>query len=128
MQVQQRDIFSNMPKHNHLGLLGIGGDIKNVPKFLGLSNADMSKAANISENSVRLDERIPEGLKNWLLEIAVTCELVAGFFDGDTEKTALWFKLENPALGNISPRDMIRYGRFEKLKKYIFNQINGQIP
>jgi hypothetical protein len=33
----------------------------------------------------------------------------------------LWFKTRNPLLGDISPRDMIRLGRFERLRKFIIN-------
>jgi len=47
--------------------------------------------------------------------------MVADFFNGNTEKTVLWFKTRNPLLGDISPRDMIRLGRFERLRKFIIN-------
>ncbi len=74
------------------------------------------------------DVRIPTELKDLLSEIAIVCELVAEYFNGDATKIALWFKMENPALGGISPRDMIRYGRFKKLKAFIQNQLEGNIP
>jgi hypothetical protein len=35
----------------------------------------------------------------------------------------LWFQTKNPLLGNISPRDMIRYGRYEKLRRFIMNAL-----
>jgi hypothetical protein len=44
---------------------------------------------------------------------------VAGYFEGDIEKTALWFRTPNPMLGNISPRDMIRFGRYKRLLKFV---------
>jgi len=47
------------------------------------------------------------------------CNLVAEFFDGDPVKTALWFRTPNPMLGDMSPRDMIRYGRYKRLQKFI---------
>jgi hypothetical protein len=50
--------------------------------------------------------------------------LVAQFFGGDAAKTALWFKTKNPLLGDISPRDMIRYGRYEKLRRFIMNALD----
>lgn len=121
----QQNIFSNMPKQDYLNLIH---DLANVPKFLNLEKEDVSKAANIAKSSVRYDARIPTELKKLLSEIAVICELVANHFGGDAEKTALWFKMENPALGGISPRDMIRYGRFKKLKSFILNQLEGNIP
>jgi len=32
-----------------------------------------------------------------------------------------WFKARNPLLGDVSPRDMIRLGRYEKLRKFIIS-------
>lgn len=125
MHALQRNLFSNIPKHEHLDLIN---NLINVPKFLDLEKEDISKAANISKASVRYDDRMPGDLKNLLSEIAVVCELVATHFEGDQRKTALWFKMENPALGGISPRDMIRYGRFKKLKVFIQNQLEGNVP
>jgi hypothetical protein len=31
----------------------------------------------------------------------------------------LWFKVPNPLLGDVAPRDMIRFGRYKKLLKFI---------
>lgn len=125
MHAMQHNLFSNIPKHEHLDLIN---NLINVPKFLDLEKEDISKAANISKASVRYDDRMPGDLKNLLSEIAVVCELVATHFEGDQRKTALWFKMENPTLGGISPRDMIRYGRFKKLKVFIQNQLEGNVP
>jgi hypothetical protein len=58
-----------------------------------------------------------------LEEIGITINMVAKFFDGDTDKTVTWFKARNPMLGDVSPRDMIRLGRFERLRKFIINAI-----
>jgi hypothetical protein len=58
-----------------------------------------------------------------LEEIAITVNMVAKFFDGDVDKTVTWFKARNPLLGDVSPRDMIRLGRFERLRKFIINAI-----
>lgn len=52
-------------------------------------------------------------------ELTGLCEQVVGFFEGDVAKTALWFRLRNPLLGDISPRDMIRYGRYAKLQQFV---------
>jgi len=125
MHPQPHNIFSNIPKQEHLNLIH---NLAGVPQFLDLAKDEVSKAANIAKTSVRYDDRIPAELKKLLSEIAVVCERVASYFDGDVEKTALWFKMENPALGGISPRDMIRYGRFKKLKSFIENQLEGNIP
>ena len=56
-------------------------------------------------------------------EIANICGLVAQFFEGNAEKTALWFKTRNPLLGDISPRDMIRFGRYEKLRRFVMEAL-----
>ena len=52
-------------------------------------------------------------------ELTALCEQVVGFFEGDVAKTALWFRLPNPLLGDVSPRDMIRYGRYAKLQQFV---------
>jgi hypothetical protein len=73
--------------------------------------------------SVRYDEKIPKDVFDRLQEIANICELVAQHFSGDVRKTALWFKTKNPLFGNIAPRDMIRYGRYERLRRFITEAI-----
>ena len=58
------------------------------------------------------------------MEIGIICELVAGYFDGDIQKTYLWFTVPNPILG-MSPRDMIRYGRYRKLLRFVKSALAG---
>lgn len=96
-----------------------GLDYKRVTDFLDLNTSELSKIGGVSKQSVRLDSRIPQALKDRLEQIANICALVAEYFDGDIEKTALWFKMPNPMLGDLSPRDMIRYGRYKRLMKFI---------
>ena len=52
-------------------------------------------------------------------ELEQLCEHVVGFFEGDVNRAALWFRLPNPLLGDVSPRDMIRYGRYAKLQQFV---------
>ena len=52
-------------------------------------------------------------------ELEQLCEQVVEFFEGDVAKTALWFRLPNPLLGDVSPRDMIRCGRYAKLQEFV---------
>lgn len=52
-------------------------------------------------------------------ELEQLCEHVVGFFEGDVNRAALWFRLPNPLLGDLSPRDMIRYGRFARLREFV---------
>lgn len=52
--------------------------------------------------------------------------LVNSFFK-DPQKTLTWMNSENPLLGGLSPIEMILIGRTEKLKKFIKNQLEGNI-
>ena len=52
-------------------------------------------------------------------ELEQLCEQVVEFFEGDVAKAALWFRLPNLLLGDISPRDMIRHGRYAKLQAFV---------
>lgn len=92
-----------------------------VPDVLGLKKEDVSRIASVSVKSVRYDDSMPEQMLERLEEIGTTINLVAGFFAGDADKTVAWFKARNPLLGDVSPRDMIRLGRFERLRKFIVN-------
>ncbi len=96
---------------------------KAVSDVLGLKKEDVSKLASVSQRSVRYDEAIPEQVQERLQEIATIVNMVAKFFDGDTDKTVLWFKARNPLLGDISPKEMIRLGRYERLRKFIINAL-----
>ena len=90
-----------------------------VSVFLDLDTEDLCRIGRVGKRSVRLDNRIPRGLALSLHQIANICALVAGYFEGDIDKTALWFRTINPMLGDISPREMIRFGRSERLLKFV---------
>jgi hypothetical protein len=116
----QHALFKNVHQSDPLQFWSDHGlDYKRVTGFLDLNTSDLSKIGGVSKQSVRLDNRIPQVLKDRLEQIANICALVADHFSGDIEKTALWFKTPNPMLGDISPRDMIRYGRYKRLMKFI---------
>jgi uncharacterized protein (DUF2384 family) len=100
---------------------------KEVVDFLSLTKQEVSKLANVSKGSVRYDDRIPTDVRDRLLEIANICNLVADFFPGDMEKVRLWFITPNPQFGDVSPRDMIRHGRFKKLRNYIIEARQAQL-
>jgi hypothetical protein len=102
-------------------------DYKKIADFLGLSSADVGKLSGVSTKSVRYDARMPEQVKERLDEIKNVCLLVADHFQ-DPEKTALWFRTINPLLGNVSPRDMLRFGRYKKLMQFIIDarKLTGQ--
>ncbi len=118
------NLFANIPSADHLNFwAGPGLDAQRVAKFLDLNKRDVAHLADVSPTSVRWDQKIPQEVLNYLTEIAVICGLVAQFFDGDARKTQLWFQTRNPLLGNISPRDMVRYGRHEKLRKVVMEAL-----
>lgn len=99
-------------------------DYERVRDVVGLSNGDLSRVAHVAKSSVRFDDRIPPELKDRMEQIANCCLKVAEYFQGDARKVSLWFKAPNPMLGNISPRDMIRYGRFAKLQRFVLGALS----
>ncbi len=113
-------LFSNVGRTDPLEFWTKHGlDYKRIAEFLDLDAGELSRLSGVSRKSVRLDCRIPRDLKVRLDEIANICTLVAEYFGGDAQRTALWFTVKNPMLGETSPRDMIRAGRAAKLLKFI---------
>jgi Asp-tRNA(Asn)/Glu-tRNA(Gln) amidotransferase C subunit len=115
------NLFGNVPEDFLEFGRGANFDPKKVPALLGLKKEDVSRLAEVSKKSVRYDENIPERVRDRLEEIGATVNMVAQAFDGDVEKTVAWFKARNPMLGDVAPRDMIRLGRYERLRRYIIN-------
>lgn len=112
-------LFETVPNdYLHFGV-GKAFDPKRVPSALGLNKEDVSRLASVSVKSVRYDDAIPEQVRERLEEIASTINMVAQAFDGDADKTLTWFRVRNPMLGDVSPKDMIRLGRYERLRKFI---------
>ena len=96
-----------------------------VTDFLDLEKADIARIAKVATASVRFDQKIPKEVLDRLQEIANVCALVAEFFAGDVSRTALWFRTPNPQFGNLSPRDMIRYGRYRKLHQFVLAALDA---
>jgi hypothetical protein len=96
--------------------------VEKVLSLLGYKKKDLAEATNVPFGSIRYDNRMPSELRERITEWAIAINRVAVFFK-DQEKTMLWFKAPNPLLGEISPRDMIRQGRFRKLLKFIDNAL-----
>ena len=112
-------LFDSVPD-DYLGFgHGTGFNAKEVQNFLGLKKDDVSRLASVSPKSVRFDDAMPEPVRERLEEFAITINMVAKVFGGDVNKTVAWFRARNPLLGDISPRDMVRLGRFERLRKFI---------
>ena len=119
------DIFGTVATRDHLSLFEDDTpNYEEVVDFLKFKKEDVSKAAGVSLSTVRYDEKIPVQLRERMQEWANLLNLVAEHFEGDSAKTALWFTMPNPLLGNISPRDMIRFGRYKKLLKFIVNALS----
>lgn len=114
-------IFDSVPQDYLAFGRGASFNAKAVPLALGLKKEDVSRLAHVSPKSVRYDEAMPEQVRERLEEIGNTMNMVALVFDGDAEKAVTWFKTRNPMLGDVSPRDMIRLGRYERLRKFIVN-------
>lgn len=128
MHPQRNDsLFNTVPSHDYLGILK-EGDFKKVVEYLKFSKEEVANATGLAKISIRYDERMPKELQQRLQEIAIICALVAEYFKGDLNKTSLWFHIKNPLLGNISPRDMIRIGRYQKLVKFIQDARSGEAP
>jgi predicted nucleotidyltransferase len=119
-------LFDTVPRDLMGFGLGASFNAKLVQSFLGLKKEEVSRIADVSPKSVRFDEAMPEPVRERLQEIAITINLVAKVFGGDADKTVTWFKTRNPLLGDISPRDMIRLGRFERLRKFILTALTNQ--
>lgn len=126
MVILSDNIFATVSKKDHLSLFRKGRpEYNRIKKFLGFKKEDISKATGVPVNSIRFDHRVPPEIQERMTEWANLLNLVAEYFDGDPDKTALWFITPNPLLGgNITPRDMIRLGRYEKLFKFVFNALS----
>lgn len=122
---EMQGFFKSIPDRRYFPFYSPAGNVnyRQVVEQLEFKNKETAIAAGIPEKNVRYDERMPRELADRILQWAICLELVAGHFKGDLSKTALWFRTPNPLLGNLSPRDMIRYGRFKKLLKFIQNAI-----
>ncbi len=120
MALSQPALFRTVPAKDYLNLFNKGvPDGERVVELLKYKKADVSVAANVPIASVRYEpNKMPIELRERLTEWATALNLVAGFFH-DNEKTILWFCMPNPLLGDMSPRDMIRVGRFKKLLNFI---------
>jgi hypothetical protein len=117
-------LFDTVAAEDHLGFWADQTlKAKEVAEFLSLGKQDVAKVAGVAPSSVRFDQKIPKEVLDRLKEIANICSLVAQFFGGDVNKTALWFKTKNPLLGGITPRDMIRFGRYGRLQRFVMDAL-----
>jgi hypothetical protein len=117
-------LFRTVPEQNYLGFwAGQRFKAEAVVDFLEFTNADTAKMAGVSVASVRFDHKMPRQVRDRLIELATLCELIAEQFGGDVVKTALWFRTGNPLLGHVSPREMVRLARYEKLRRFVMEAL-----
>src|SRR5882762_11419340 len=117
---RRSSIASHIARRDLLGFYREGiPDYKRIAELVQLSKADLSKLSGVAKSSVRFDANIPVPVAERLREIANIANLVAEFFNGDAQKVGLWFELTNPILGNISPRNIIRAGRYKRLLNFV---------
>lgn len=100
--------------------------LKEIADTLDLSSSDLATMIEVKVSSIRWDAQMPTKLKERLQEFGSLCDLVATQFNGDHTRTAMWFKIPNPLLGEITPKDMIKMGRANVLRDLILQQINGE--
>ncbi|MCH7501246.1 MAG: hypothetical protein IH886_14800 [Nitrospinae bacterium] len=112
-------LFNSIPSEDRMQLFFKGEpEGKKIVDVLNYKKQDVSLATGIPLASIRYDIKMPTELRERLVEWAIALNLVAEYFN-DVEKSVLWFQVPNPLLGNMTPRDMIRLGRFKKLFKFI---------
>lgn len=120
----ENTLFATVPTKDHLSIFeGTVPRYKKVVDLLELGKRDVAGATSIPFASVRYDEKIPSDLKERVAEWGTLLNLVAENFRGDPNKTILWFRTRNPLFGNIAPRDMIRFGRFKKVLRFVQNAL-----
>jgi len=112
-------LFNSIPSEDRMQLFFKGEpEGKKIVDVLNYKKQDVSLATGIPLASIRYDIKMPTELRERLVEWAIALNLVAEYFN-DVEKSVLWFQVPNPLLGNMTPRGMIRLGRFKKLFKFI---------
>lgn len=122
-------IFSNIPQGDLFGIKTAGSfDYQEAARFLGMNKREVAKAAGVAESSVRYDERMPTGLKDFFMELISVLSVVSSQLEQDKEKTLLWFNMPNPMLGGVSPLQLILIGKHKKLMKFIQRSMSGESP
>ena len=101
--------------------MSLNNEPNRIVDFLDFKKEDIAKATGVPLSSVRYDEKMPLELREHVREWGTLFNLVAEHFKGDGKKTALWFTTLNPLMGNVTPRDMIRFGRYKKLFRFVVN-------
>ena len=125
-----KDLYGTVPPSRHMPFYdGEETDLSKVSRFFDLSKDNLKDITGLPKKQLKFQNpKIPKPLKEYIIEIASICELVANNFNGDIEKTALWFRLENPLLGNVSPNFMIKSSLHKELKRFVLDAMDGNLP
>ncbi|MBN8480404.1 MAG: DUF2384 domain-containing protein [Xanthomonadales bacterium] len=99
-----------------------------LEKYLDLPKRDVSRIAEVPKIDLEQIDDLPPLVLQRFEEIAQTMTDVANFFGGDIVRAAQWFKTRNPRLGDISPRDMIRMGKADRLRLFIVSSMSENVP
>lgn len=83
------------------------------------------KRINYHENFTEDDEYVGgrRGMESAIFYAHEAWDLVFDFFNGDDEKTTLWFETPNPLLGGIKPSQMLLLDEGHKLLSFIEEQL-----
>jgi len=129
MQAATPELFSTLPT-SLLPIWDAPGKVnaERLAKLLEFSKKDIAEAANVNPHSFSYGGKLPPVVAERLYEWATALELVAGFFDGNADKTVIWFKSPNPLLGDLPPMYLIRIGRAGKLIRIIRDALGGIRP
>ena len=121
----QSPIYQNIANKDYFSLFnGRATNYKKVAEKLDFGAKDIASATGAPVSSIRFDHKMPKEVTIRITEWANLLNLVAQHFNGNIDKTTLWFTLPNPLLGNLAPRIMIRAGRYNKLLKFISNAVS----
>ncbi len=113
------ELFNSIPSKDHLGLFdGDHPRYERIIELLGYKRLDVSAATGLNVSKIRHDAKMPVELRERLNEWAILLNLIGEYFK-ESQKVELWLQTPNPLLGDISPRDMIRIGRYKKLLKFV---------
>ena len=119
MQASEHALFRSVPKKDYFHLFENGEPKgERIVDILDYSKKEVAAATGVPLASIRYDKRIPADLKLRLTQWATAINLVGSYFN-DHDRTMQWFQVSNPQLGGMSPRDMIRVGRYKKLLNFI---------
>ena len=106
MNAEVADIMATVARTDPLHFLDDKGmNYGRVAKIVNLNRNDLSQMTAVNPDRVRFDRQIPKAVRIRLEEIANIISLVAEYFEGDAEKTTLWFRIKNPGLGVRKPLD-----------------------